>query len=180
MAAPADARTLPFSWYSDEAVLRDERARIFARCVAVRRPRRAGRRAGLVSRDRCGRRAGRRHARPRRRAPRVPERLPPPRRGADGGLRQARDAAVPLPRVDVRARRVAPRRRHAPTASPASTATTGRCSPQASARGGRFSSSTPTADAAPLDEHAGELPEILAREHRRRRNRVPLARRVRR
>jgi phenylpropionate dioxygenase-like ring-hydroxylating dioxygenase large terminal subunit len=31
MAAPADARTLPFSWYSDEAILRDERARIFAR-----------------------------------------------------------------------------------------------------------------------------------------------------
>ena len=31
MAAPADARTLPFSWYSDEAMLREERARIFAR-----------------------------------------------------------------------------------------------------------------------------------------------------
>src|SRR3954447_23782179 len=31
MAAPADARTLPFSWYGDEAVLREERTRIFAR-----------------------------------------------------------------------------------------------------------------------------------------------------
>jgi choline monooxygenase len=30
MAAPADARTLPFSWYSDEAMLREERTRIFA------------------------------------------------------------------------------------------------------------------------------------------------------
>jgi choline monooxygenase len=32
MAAPADARTLPFSWYGDEAILREERTRIFARC----------------------------------------------------------------------------------------------------------------------------------------------------
>src|SRR3954468_9626184 len=31
MAAPADARTLPFSWYTDEAVLREERRRVFAR-----------------------------------------------------------------------------------------------------------------------------------------------------
>ena len=31
MAAPADARTLPFSWYTDESILRDERARVFAR-----------------------------------------------------------------------------------------------------------------------------------------------------
>lgn len=31
MAAPADARTLPFSWYSDEQVLRAERTAIFAR-----------------------------------------------------------------------------------------------------------------------------------------------------
>ena len=31
MAAPADARTLPFSWYTDESILRHERARVFAR-----------------------------------------------------------------------------------------------------------------------------------------------------
>ena len=31
MAAPADAYTLPFSWYSDDEVLRRERSRIFAR-----------------------------------------------------------------------------------------------------------------------------------------------------
>src|SRR6476469_9598394 len=31
MAAPADARTLPFSWYTDESILREERTRVFAR-----------------------------------------------------------------------------------------------------------------------------------------------------
>ena len=54
--------------------------------------------------------AGRHHARARRRAPRLPERLPAPRLPGRRGLGQARDDPVPVPRVDVRARRLAAER----------------------------------------------------------------------
>ena len=54
--------------------------------------------------------AGRRRARTRPRAARVRQRLPAPRAPRGRGLRPSRDAPVPVPRVDVRPRRVAPHR----------------------------------------------------------------------
>ena len=144
MAAPADARTLPFSWYSDEAILRSERARSSraagstaaapssspARLVP-RRPTQAACRSSSRATDDGELRAFLNVCR---------------HRGAvlTEGCGDARDAAVPLPRVDVRASTARCARRRAPTASRASTTTTGRCSPRASTRGGRSSSSTPT------------------------------------
>ena len=147
--------------------------------LAVRRPRRPGRRAGLVPRDRRRRRADPRHARPGGRAARVRQRLPPPRRGADGRLRHAQDDPVPLPRLDLRPRRLAasaPRSDREPdfdngdwSLLPASVDTWGPF---------LFVNPTPTRRRSPST--SATCPTILARDDRHRRARVPLARRVRR
>ena len=98
-----------------------------------------------------------------RRAARVPQRLPPSRRRAHRGLRRAQHDPVPLPRVDVRPRRLAAHRAALGTrarlrqrrvvAAPASVGTWG-----------PFLFVNPDAGAAPLAEHLGDLPEILARD----------------
>ena len=51
-----DRDAASYAWYTDEELLRRERDAIFARALAVRRARRAGRAAGLVPRDRRRRR----------------------------------------------------------------------------------------------------------------------------
>ena len=73
--------------------------------VAVRGPPRPAHRAGLLLRHARRRASRRRHPRPRRRAPRVRQRLPPPRLARRLRAGRARDAPVPLPRLDLRARR---------------------------------------------------------------------------
>ena len=75
--------------------------------LAVRWAGRARRRAGLLHGDASRSRPDRRHARPGGRAPRVRERLPSSRLRDRPRQRLSRDAAVPLSRLDVRARRVA-------------------------------------------------------------------------
>ena len=109
MATIVDGRTLPFDWYSNPDVLRLERERIFrsawqyaGRADQVAEPGSfftcdAAGVPVVVVRDKEGD------------APRVPERLPPPRLARLRGRGEARDAPVPLPRVDVRPRRLAPR-----------------------------------------------------------------------
>ena len=78
--------------------------------VDVRRAGRVGARAGLVLRRAHRSRAGRHRARLGRRSARARQRLPPPRPSRRRGHRLSRDAAVPVPRVDVRPRRdAAPR-----------------------------------------------------------------------
>ena len=75
--------------------------------LAVRRPGGAGRDARLVHGDPGRAHPDRRHPRSRGHPPRLRQRLPPSRVDDRAGLRQPRDAAVPVPRVDVRARRLA-------------------------------------------------------------------------
>ena len=75
--------------------------------MAVRRPPRAASGAGHVLHGEVRPHPGRRHPREGRRGARVPQRLPPSRLPGRRGRGQARDAPVPLPRLDVRARRVA-------------------------------------------------------------------------
>ena len=100
-----DVRTLPWSWYTDPAVLQLEHERIFRRSWQYVGHAGDVARAGIVLatsvgdipvvlvRDREDD------------APRVPQRLPPPRLDRLRGLGQTRDAAVPVPRVDLRPRR---------------------------------------------------------------------------
>ena len=133
------------------------RARAAVRAgVAVRRAPRARRRAGLVLHLPRRRRAGRRRARSRRRAARARQRLPPPRRRGRVGRRALHDAAVPLPRLDVRARRRAARGAARRTTS---TAPRSACGRRRSTRGGRSSSSTPTPAPPPLADTLGALPD---------------------
>ena len=79
-------------------------------CLAVRWRRGRRRRARPVPHLPGRRRPDRRRARPRRRAARLRQRLPPPRAPRGRGVRSPRDAPVPVPRVDVRPRRVAAHR----------------------------------------------------------------------
>ena len=102
-------RTLPYSWYVDPEILRREQERIFRSAWQYAGPRRRSAGARDVLRRARRSHAGRRHPRARRRASGVPERLPPPRLPGRRGSRQARDAAVPVPRLDVRSRRRAAR-----------------------------------------------------------------------
>ena len=90
--------------YNDPVYLELERERIFARTwqLVGRVGRRARARPVLHGADR--RRPDRRAAR-RRHAARLPQRVPAPRRPGRVGLRQAQHAAVPLSRLDLRARR---------------------------------------------------------------------------
>ena len=78
------------------------------------------------------------------------------------GAGQARDAAVPVPRLDVRPRRIAAARRRERRSSPASTARASASSPCSSTPGGRSCSSTPIPTAGPLAEHLGDLPRLVA------------------
>ena len=102
-----ETRTLPWSWYVDPAVHRLEQERIFhrywqyvARTDEIAEPgsfhtSRAGDLPVLLVRDREGT------------LPRIPERLPAPRVDRLQGVRQARDAAMPVSRMDLRPRRPA-------------------------------------------------------------------------
>ena len=97
--------TLPFSWFADPQVFADEQARIFGRywqyvgvTHSVAEPGPVLHREGRPG-------AGRDRARPRRLAERLRQHLPAPRDAGGRGLRQARDAPVPVPRLDVRAGR---------------------------------------------------------------------------
>ena len=99
--------TLPWSWYSDPELLRREQERIFRHGWQYAGPAEHAAATRRLLHLQRRRRAGRGHARPRRRAARPAERLPPPRLARRAGPRQPRDAAVPLPRVDLRARRPA-------------------------------------------------------------------------
>ena len=179
MAAPADARTLPFSWYTDESILRDERARVFARSWQYGGPRRASRRTRVV------------RSRPTRAAcPIVVT------RDRDGELRAFLNVcrhrgAVLTDGCGERATlqchyhawtyeldgtlRSAPRSDREPgfdndewSLLPASVGTWG-----------PFLFVNPDPGAEPLADHLGELPAILARELDVECDRVPLARRVR-
>ena len=75
--------------------------------VAVRRPHGTAAQPGYFAAHRPH--ARRRHARPRRRAARLRQRLPPPRPMSRRRRAEPRDAPVPVPRVDVRPRRPPPR-----------------------------------------------------------------------
>ena len=97
-----------------------------------------------------------------RAAARVRQRLPPPRLARLRGRGPARDAAVPLPRLDVRPRRLAARRA---ALRPRARLRQGRARPRAGERsrpGGRSCSSirTPTRRRSPST--LGELPELVA------------------
>ena len=87
------------------AVLELERERIFASCLAVRRPARAGRETGELLRVRS--RPHSRGHRPRAATAScgVRQRLPPPWPRRRRGQRLPRDTAVPVPRVDLRSGR---------------------------------------------------------------------------
>ena len=90
------------------------------------------------------------------RAARVRQRLPPPRRRGRLRVRPLLDPAVPLPRVDVRARRRRCARRPRSDARPGVRPRRARpAAARASTRGARSSSSTPTADAPPLADTLG-------------------------
>ena len=65
---------------------------------------------------------------------------------------------MPVPRVDVRARRRAADAPRAPSASRVSTRQVSRCCPSRSTRGARSCSSTRDPDAAPLHDALGDLP----------------------
>jgi len=122
-------------------------------------------RARVASRGpRRRRRAAACRARPKRRATGVLERLPSPRRRAHpkGAAHARRSSATTTRGRTTSTARSAPL--HAPTASPASTKTTGRCFPRASTPGEPFLFVNPDPEAVPLAEHLGELPEILARD----------------
>ena len=112
--------------------------------VAVRGLALAARRAGLVLHLPRRRDADRRRPQPGGRPARARQRLPPPRPRGRRGLRPARDAAVPLPRLDVRPRRLAPRRAALGARARVRPVPTGACGRCSSTRGARSSSSTPT------------------------------------
>ena len=160
MATIADGRTIPFDWYSDPAVLRLERERIFRRTWQY-----AGRadqvaRAGLVL----------------HRATWPASRSSSSATTQDGlraflnvcrhrgslvceGAGQARDAPVPVPRLDVRPRRLVCARRRAPSREPGFD--TGEPRARArwrSTRGARSSSSTRTPTPSRSRDTLGELP----------------------
>ena len=118
-----------------------------------RRPRARERRA----------RARRRDPRSRGRAARLRQRLPASRPSGRARRRQPQDAAVPLPRLDVRARRQPARRRRAAAASCSSTATSSAwCrSPIDTWRG--FVFVNPDVDAPPLAEANPELDALAAK-----------------
>ena len=98
--------TLPAGWYSDSAILALERERIFKHtwqyaCVTA-----AGERARRLLRHQGRDHPGRPRPGQGGRAQGLRQRLPPSRPRRHAGLRAPRDAAVPLPRLDVRARRL--------------------------------------------------------------------------
>ncbi len=99
---------------------------------------------GTLPRDGRRRRADSRHARPRGSPARVRQRLPPPRCGVDGRLREAQHAPVPLPRLDVRPRRLAASCAALRARAGFRPATIGRCYRRASTPGDRSSSSIRT------------------------------------
>ena len=143
VATVADNTTIPWDWYVDPSVARLEHELIFRRTWQY-----AGHTGDLSEPgsfvDDAGRRgAGRPRPRPRRRPARVRQRLPPPRLHALRGRRPARDAAVPVPRLDVRPRRLAAERAARRLPSRASTVRGSASSPSRSTPGGRSSSSIP-------------------------------------
>ena len=102
--------TLPYSWYADPAVARGRARADLPALLAVRRAPRRARRAGQHVPHAGRRAAGGRGPRPRRRAARLPQRLPPPRHGPRERAADARHDPVPVPRLDLRARRQPARR----------------------------------------------------------------------
>ena len=102
--------TLPARWYSDPDVAELEHQRIFARSWTLLCPEAKLASPGDHVVGSSGRVPVRRHARRRGQAPRLRQRLPAPRPpgGDEGRLPQA--PAVPLPRLDVHARRQAAER----------------------------------------------------------------------
>ena len=129
--------------------------------VAVRRPHRTARAARLLRRRGRGD-ARRRHARPRRRAARLRQRLPPPRPRRRRRRAEPRDAAVPVPRLDVRPRRPRSARRRAARRSRTSRRTSSASCPSRSTPGARSSSPTPAPTPEPLAEALGSLPAQVA------------------
>ena len=102
--------TLPARWYSDPDVAELEHQQIFARSWTLLCPEAKLASPGDHVVGQLGPRARRGHARRRGQAARLRQRLPAPRApgGDEGRLPQA--AAVPLPRLDVHARRQAAER----------------------------------------------------------------------
>ena len=137
------ADTLPFSWYSTRSCCGASAARSSpARgSTPAARPRSRSRARSPRPTQAASRSSSRATA---RRAACIPQRLPPPRRGARGRLRSAEHDPVPLPRLDLRPRRVAASRA---ACRPRARLRPGRlvaAAGRASAPGGRSSSSTPT------------------------------------
>ena len=106
-------------------------------------------------------RSGRHRPRPDGDAARVRQRLPPPRPLGCRGRRLPRDAPVPVPRLDVRPRRLAPPRAAAER-EPGFDPTGSRCCPSPVDIWGPFVFANPDPAAAPLDETLGELPALVA------------------
>ena len=136
--------TLPYSWYADPAVARRRARADLPALLAVRRAHRRARRPGQHVPHAGRRAAGGRRPRPRRRAARLPERLPPPRHGARERAADARHDPVPVPRLDLRARRLRSAARRAARRSRTSTWTASASCRCRWAPGARSCSSTRT------------------------------------
>ena len=138
---PPGPRSIPWDWYADPAVARLEQGSIFRRTwqyAAHRRVAEPGTfttaRAGDVPVVLVRGREG---------APRLRQRVPPSRLHPLRRRRPARDAPVPLPRVDVRPRRLAAERAAGRPEPGFDRRASGSC-PSPSTRGGRSRSSIPT------------------------------------
>ena len=155
-----DGWTLPAGWYSDDAVSALERERIFATAWQY-----AGRTDQVRGREllrQPGRaRADPRRPWPRRAAARLRERLPaswPPGRERRG---LPRDPPVPVPRLDVRPRRLASSRAaRRPGAGFRSLGPL--AAPRVRGHLGPFVFTNPDSEASPLAATLGELPELVA------------------
>ena len=162
MAALGAVTTIPFSWYSDEAVLRLEQQRIFA--SSWQYVGRVGQvaRAGIVLHGLRRPRAGRGRPRPRLRSCArfsTSAVIADPLLCEGEGRRETLQCPYHAWTYDLDGSlRAAP----APTASPDSTAPSSGCDRRRSAPGGRSSSSTPIRTRHRSTETLGELPAILA------------------
>ena len=154
--------TLPYSWYADPAVAAAERDRIFRRSWQYAGHTGELNGPGSMFPTQVGGLPVVVRPRPGRRAARVPQRLPPPRHGAGERAADARHDPVPVPRVDVRARRLAARRAAQQGGARTSTRRASASCPVQVGTWGPFVFVNPDMDAPPLEAALGNLPEVVA------------------